>query len=445
MIKCVLFDLDGVLADATEWHYRAFNNALLESQIEAIPHDTHLKYFNGLPTRTKIQLLRDQGTEISSETEDRIYNSKQEQTFKCIEEFCKPQEDKIELIKKLKSLGLKVGVCTNSIRKTLDLILELSGLSGYFDITLSNQDVSQPKPSPEIYNTAMARLGITPKETLIVEDSPKGAKAALDSEAYLLKVEGVHEVHSQRVLRKLAEVSYQNLQILIPMAGRGSRFARVGYTVPKPFIPVLGKPMIHQVVENLRVDSAKWFFVCLEDHAEMAKELLENKVNCRIVEQSGYKQGAACSAELAFKHLDLNAPIMLANSDQFIDMNIYDFLVEGVGCDGAIMTFKSEHPKWSYAKTNNDGYVTEVKEKCVISKNATSGVYLWNKAGDFAEGVYDMIEAGDTHNNEYYIAPSFNYCIQKGKKYRLSEIKRQMMWGLGTPEDLIKFVDHYEE
>jgi len=447
MIKCVLFDLDGVLADATEWHYRAFNKALTEVGLQPIPYDEHLKYFNGLPTATKLEVLRSQGIQIDKEKESEIRHRKQRNTVQCIGRYCVPSADKIELIGKLKNLGLKIGVCTNAVRETLDLILAKKRLHG-FDITLSNQDVRSPKPSPDIYLKAMGQLGVKPDEVLIIEDSPKGQKAAMESGAHVMKVSGYIEVTPDSVLREVARISYKNLQILIPMAGRGSRFVRVGYTLPKPIIPILGKTMIQHVIGNLDVESARWFFVCLKEHLNlynMDMSLGDWCENTTVIPQDGFMQGAACSASLAFEYLDKEAPLMLANSDQFIDMNIYDFLIQGVGCDGTIMTFKSEHPKWSYAKINGDGYVTQIKEKTVISNNATSGVYLWNRAGDFIDGVGDMIAAQDTYNNEYYCAPSYNYCIKRGGKYRLMEIKRQQMWGLGTPEDLIKFVDHYEE
>lgn len=442
MIKCVLLDLDGVLADATEWHYRALNQALLETGLKPIPYDEHLKYYNGLPTATKLDVMRSKGIDISPSLEIDLRTRKQKNTVQCIQEYCTPSPEKLELLKALKKTSCKLGVCTNAVQETLDLILKKSELQG-FDLTLSNQDVTNPKPSPEIYLQAMERLEVSPEETLIIEDSPKGEKAAIASGAHVLKVEGFAEVTSERVLREIARISYKNLQILIPMAGRGSRFARVGYTLPKPLIPVLGKPMIQHVIDNLHTENTKWLFVALKDHINQYPDL--QTLPGEMIAQIGHKQGAACSASLAFEHLDLDAPIMMANSDQFIDMNILDFLTAGVGCDGAIMTFKSEHPKWSYARVDSEGYIDQVKEKVVISDNATSGIYLWNRAGDFIAGVNDMIAAGDTHNNEYYVAPSFNYCIKRGKKYRLMEIKRNAMWGLGTPEDLIRFVDHFEE
>lgn len=442
MIKCVLFDLDGVLADATEWHYQAFNQALIKADLNPIPYSKHLKLFNGLPTVSKINLLRSEGINISKEKEKQIRTWKQEFTIKCIENHCTVDPLKLQLISELTNIGCKIGVCTNAVRETLDLILEKKELSG-FDITLSNQDVTTPKPSPEIYTKAMQQLNVSPEETLIVEDSPKGEKAARDSGAHVMRVSGYSEVTPENVLRKLATVAYKNLQILIPMAGQGSRFVRVGYTKPKPLIPILGMPMIQHVINNLNTENAKWYFVVLKSHLEKYPEL--NNLPGVIIPQEGRKQGAACSASLAFQHLDPEAPLMMANSDQFIDMNILDFLISGVGCDGAIMTFKSEHPKWSYAKVDENGYVTQVKEKVVISDNATSGIYLWNRTQDFIDGIKKMIAANDTHNNEYYVAPSFNYSVKSGKKYRLMEIKRQQMWGLGTPEDLIKFVDNYEK
>lgn len=442
MIKCVLFDLDGVLADATEWHYQAFNQALIKAKLNPIPYNKHLESFNGLPTVSKINLLRSEGTDISKEKEKNIRIWKQEFTIKCIENHCNVDPLKIKLVSKLIKMGCKVGVCTNAVRATLDLILKKKKLSG-FDITLSNQDVTNPKPSPEIYLKAMKKLSVSPRETLIIEDSPKGEKAARGSGANVMRVSGYTEVTPENVLRKLAAVSYKNLQILIPMAGQGSRFVRVGYTRPKPLIPILGMPMIQHVINNLNIENSKWYFVVLKNHLEQYPKL--NDLPGIVIPQEGRKQGAACSASLAFQYLDPEAPLMMANSDQFIDMNILDFLVSGVGCDGSIMTFKNDHPKWSYAKTNDDGYVTQVKEKVVISNNATSGIYLWNRAQDFIDGIKEMIAAKDTHNNEYYVAPSFNYSIKNDKKYRLMEIKRQQMWGLGTPEDLIKFVDNYEK
>ena len=447
MIKCVLFDLDGVLADATDWHYRAFNNALISVGLKPIGFKEHLKTFNGLPTVEKIKSFKYRGVIISKEIENKIRTYKQEYTIKCIEDQCEIDPTKSELIKKLKEYGYKIGVCTNAVRETLDLILSKLDLSR-FHITLSNQDVENTKPNPEIYLKAMESLNVSPDETLIVEDSEKGAKAAIESKAHLLKVDNPKGVTAENVFAKIAKISYQDLQILIPMAGKGSRFARVGYTMPKPLIPILGTSMINHVIQNLWFENSNWFFVCLDDHERLYKISTElqsytNK-NTKVILQKGYKQGAACSASLAFKNLDPEKPVLLANSDQYIDLNISDFLIAGSTCDGAIMTFQSEHPKWSYAKTNSDGYVTEVKEKQVISNHATSGIYLWNRASDFINGVNEMIANNDLHNNEYYIAPSFNYSINKNRKYRIMEIKRQQMWGLGTPEDLIKFVDHFE-
>lgn len=446
-IKCVLFDLDGVLVDATELHYEALNSSLIEHNLNPIEREDHLKNFNGLPTKTKIKILIDRGLSIDTKLEASIRKRKQEKTVDVLSRLIEPRADKVHLIAKLKESGLLLGCCTNSIRPSLDLMLELSLIDNFFDVTLSNQDVQHEKPSPEMYITAMKTLGVLPDETLIVEDSPRGIAAAKSSGAHVLEVDGVDDVTWLSISRKIAAIDYKDLQILIPMAGRGSRFQRVGYTTPKPLIPIFDKPMIGHVIENLSIIGSKFFFVCLEDHVKeysMHDVLNGLAPNSEVITTDGITQGAACSALLAAERLDPDKPLLLANSDQFIDFNMYDFLSYGSGCDGAIMVFKSDHPKWSYAKVER-GFVSEVKEKCVISNHATSGIYLWNRASDFIDGVEDMIAANDRHNNEFYVAPSYNYCIKRNLKYRVAPIKRQTMWGLGTPEDLIKFVDHFEK
>lgn len=446
-IKCVLFDLDGVLVDAADLHYEALNGALIDNGLRPIERQDHLDNFNGLATRVKIDILRDRGIPIDDSLERAIRLCKQDKTVDMLHQFVKPAAEKIHLIAKLKEYGMTLGCCTNAVRESLEIMLDLSLINDFFDLTLSNQDVENVKPHPEIYLKAMSALGVLPEETLIVEDSDRGYRAAKEAGAHVLRVEKVEEVNWQTVSHAIAKINYKDLQILIPMAGRGSRFRRVGYTLPKPLISVLGQPMIAHVAENLSFPGARWFFVALEDHVqdhELHTYLKQIAPGATVVTTDGITEGAACSAMLAAPKLDPDKPLMLANSDQYIEFDIYDFLSGGIGSDGAIMTFKSDHPKWSYAKVER-GLVTQVKEKCVISDNATSGIYLWNRAGDFMDGVKDMIEANDRHNNEFYVAPSYNYCIKKGLKYRLSQIKRQAMWGLGTPEDLIKFVDHFEK
>lgn len=191
-----------------------------------------------------------------------------------------------------------------------------------------------------------------------------------------------------------------------------------------------------------------WHFVCLKDHVDQYKinEVIAQYCESpNIVIQEGRKQGAACSAMLAEHGLDPDEPILLANSDQLVDIDLIDFLASAIDYDGSILTFASTHPKWSYAKIDENNVVLEIKEKHPISDHATVGLYLWNKASHFIDGVNKMIAAGDTCNEEFYVAPSYNYTIPDGLKYTIMEIKQTQMWGLGTPEDLIRYVETHSE
>ena len=415
-----------------------------------IRREEHLKIFDGLPTRIKINKIRNGalGTtyKISPELEMKIIKDKQIFTMECINNRCLPDYTKIQIMQHLSNQKLKIGCCSNSIRATLELMLSKSGLIDFIDIIYSNEDVSKPKPNPEMYIKAMHDLGVSAEETLIVEDNENGKKAAHDSGAHVMEVNTTKEVCLDNLSKARAIADYKNLQIVIPMAGKGSRFSRVGYTLPKPLIPIDSIPMIGNVINNLTIPGIKpsWYFVCLDEHVKqnhIDKVLAEYCDHPHIIEQKDYLQGAACSVKLSFEHLDPDKPVMLANSDQLIDTDLLSFLASAIDCDGSILTFNSSHPKWSYAAIDDAGFVTEVKEKQPISQHATVGIYLWNKAQYLIDGINRMIEADDKYNNEFYVAPSYNYTIVDERRYAIHNIKSAQMHGIGTPEDLIKYVD----
>lgn len=193
MIKTVLFDLDGVLVDATEWHYEALNKALGLFGY-TISRQQHLGFYNGLPTRVKLQKLTEE-FEMPESLHDFIYEMKQQYTVDFIYRLCRPDFQKQLMFKYLKKKGLKIGVCSNSITETLHMMLKKSDLFNDCDVIISNQDVEKSKPYPEMYLKGMETLGVSPEETLIVEDSPHGIEAAKASGAHVCVVKGVHDVH----------------------------------------------------------------------------------------------------------------------------------------------------------------------------------------------------------------------------------------------------------
>jgi len=192
-IKAVLFDLDGVLVDMPDGHFEALNKAL--SLFGAnIAKDEHFNFFNGLPTRKKIEELEKQ-KRIPAGLKEVVNSIKQKYTKELIPKYCPPDYSKIILLKHLKAKGIKVACCSNSVKETLHLMLQASGLFPFFDLIIGNDEITNPKPHPEIYIEAMKRLGVNNKECIIIEDSPHGIKSAKDSGAHVIEVRGVADVN----------------------------------------------------------------------------------------------------------------------------------------------------------------------------------------------------------------------------------------------------------
>lgn len=232
------------------------------------------------------------------------------------------------------------------------------------------------------------------------------------------------------------------------MAGAGSRFAKAGYEKPKPFIDIDGKPMIVRVLENLAYPDAKYILIARKEHIEKETELvkqIEKEFNTIFIPIDKLTEGTACTVLYAKKYINNDEPLLIANSDQIIDINIIDFIYDCKtrNLDGSILTFidKYQDPKWSFAKLDENNHVTEVKEKAVISEFATVGIYLYSKGKDFVDASIDMIIANDRVNNEFYTCPTYNYAIQEGNKIGIYNIEFEQMHGIGTPEDLNLYLD----
>jgi beta-phosphoglucomutase len=206
-IKAIIFDMDGVLIEAKEWHYEALNRALGLFGMEISRYD-HLVTYDGLPTKKKLQMLSmERG--LSKKLHLFINNMKQIYTMEIVYAKCKPVFYHQYALSRLKHEGYRLAVGSNSIRKTVEVMMEQAKLMEYLDFYLSNQDVTQPKPHPEIYLTAIERLGLVPNECLIVEDNEHGIKAALASGAHLLKVESVEEVNYQNIMAMIRSVEVE--------------------------------------------------------------------------------------------------------------------------------------------------------------------------------------------------------------------------------------------
>ena len=456
-IGLIIFDMDGVLVDARELHYKSLNRSLqsIDSKY-VIAREEHLSTFDGLPTSKKLNLL----TEIKEFPEnlyDLAWRKKQEFTREIISEEIIFDDRMRNILKRLKSDGYAICVASNSIRETVKMMLLRSGLLEYIDFYFSNQDVKNPKPSVEMYLKCMIKAGYSPKETLIVEDSHVGRKAAIQSGANLCAVSDPDDVTYEKIRQYLDKIDNKkiinpmwqggNMNVLIPMAGAGSRFEKAGYTFPKPLIEVRGKPMIQSVVENLNID-AKHIFIVQKSHYEKynLKHLLGLiSPGCEIIQVDTLTEGAACTTLLASHLINNDDPLLISNSDQFLSWDSNEFMYSMIAdeIDGGILTFTSTHPKWSFAKLGGDGFVSEVAEKKPISNIATCGIYYWSKGSDYVRYANQMINNNERTNNEFYICPVYNEAIKDDKKIRTFHIEK--MWGLGTPEDLKSFLEEKYE
>ena len=456
-MKLIVFDLDGVLVDSRYLHYSALNDSL-DSQFK-IEIEEHLAKYDGVSTRRKLQMLTaEKGLPV--ELHDSIWILKQKRIQELIPQCIHTDPKLFTLISVLKSRNLLVYCASNSIRDTMVKFLEALGIYSLFDGIFSNQDVDRPKPDPEMYMRCMLDAGVSPMETLVIEDSPIGKKAAYMSCAHVLPVSSRKDVTLENIDKALVkamslnrvrmgtmDIRWKNkINIVIPMAGNGTRFAQEGYLLPKPLIDVQGVPMIQRVVENLNIDG-QYIFIVKQEHLDKydLKQLLERIApGCIIVPTDGVTEGAACSVLLASHHIDNDINLLIANSDQFLEWDSCAFLYESMNVDGCISTFDQKDPndkKWSYASLNSVGFVNKVAEKEVISTHANTGVYFWSKGSDFVKYTQQMIDKNIRTNGEFYIAPVYNEAIADGKLIKIQNCKK--MWGLGVPADLLKFLNQY--
>lgn len=239
----------------------------------------------------------------------------------------------------------------------------------------------------------------------------------------------------------------QNVTVLIPMAGLGSRFSEAGYDRPKPFIDVGGAPMIQRVMENLATDRARYLLLARREHLEAEADLVAQmraKGNIDFLCVDKVTEGAACTVLLARPELDLDQPLLIANCDQIVDFDCGDFVADCQrrGLDGSILVFKDEHsdPKWSFVRLGPTGLVLEAKEKEPISNLATVGLYYFSKARYFVDGAVDMIARNERVNNEFYVCPVYNYVVANGRRIGVYEVRAEAMHGIGTPKDLNDFL-----
>lgn len=233
------------------------------------------------------------------------------------------------------------------------------------------------------------------------------------------------------------------INIVIPMAGRGSRFVNAGYRLPKPLIPIHGHAMIEYVIKNLSSSRRQRFlFLCLKEHLDrynLKADLEKLAPGCVVIPVDHVTEGAACTVLLAQEYIDSSEPLLIANSDQYVEIEMDDFLdMAEKGSDGFIMTMTADDPKWSFIGYDGEKHVTVVREKEVISDEATVGIYYYRSGSGYVRYAKQMIGKNIRVNGEFYVAPVYNEMIADGREVGFWNIGAAMH-GLGTPEDLTLF------
>lgn len=231
----------------------------------------------------------------------------------------------------------------------------------------------------------------------------------------------------------------QKPNVLIPMAGLGSRFVEKGYSLPKPLIKIFNKPMIQLVIDSLDIDG-NYIFVVQKEHRvkyHLDDVLDEMAPGCSIVEIDGLTDGAARTTLFAKELINNDTPLVIANSDQVVVWHSFEFTKALTTSDGVLALFKADDPKWSYSKINN-ALISQVAEKKVISNNANVGIYGWSKGSDYVKYAEQMIDKNIRTNNEFYVAPVYNEAIDDGKRFTPYFVEE--MHGVGTPEDMNDYI-----
>jgi len=231
------------------------------------------------------------------------------------------------------------------------------------------------------------------------------------------------------------------MNIVIPMAGLGSRFSDAGYTTPKPFIEIEGKPMILEAVNTLGFEG-NYIFIIRKD------EYIKNKMkeifpNSQIIEVDYLTDGPASSVMLAKEFINNDEELIVANCDQIMwwDAETVIKQIRVMDYDGVVVTYHETTPKNSYARINRRGYVTKMAEKQVISNVSLNGIHYWKKGKYFVESTESMVEKNIRFNNEFYVSLTYNQMIEKGLKVGIYHIPNEFHNAVGTPDDLNRYFE----
>lgn len=448
MIKLLAFDLDGVIVNTGSLHLEALNMAIEKIDNKfCISEEEDSLYFGSITSKEKLKKLTIlKGLPV--ESHESILKYKKYFTEKLIKDLDVASFSNNNIKNILLELKSRYRICltSNTNIDFIKTVLSKLDILDCFEKIYDGASINLTKPHSKIYLQAMIDFDVNPQEVLAFEDSVTGQEAVIKSGAHLFPVNNPNDLSIEKIDNFISSLQEQkikwksNLNVLIPCAGNGSRFANVGYKLPKPIIDVNGQPMVGLVCDKLNID-ANFIFVIKEEHVEkynLETMLTLMKPDCTVVKAQGKQEGAVDSILRAKSLIDNDQPLLIVNSDQIWEWDSREFYYKMMreDLDGGIVTFVDENkdPKWSFAKVDEHNFVTEVAEKKPISTLATAGIYYFKKGSDFVKYAEQMIAKNIRVNNEFYTSVVYNEFIQDNKKIKTFNCKR--MIGLGVPEDL---------
>ena len=438
-----LFDLDGVLADTHDIQcnstfdaLRNYKNVILEAK-----DDIDLIY-STIPTKDKLVILCNKGL-IKENDIDSIYELKKQLCNSHLSILSEDKE-KQQLFRHLKDNDCKIAVITNGNKASSKIILNNIGVSQYVDLLITNEDVNNRKPHPEPYIRAISHFGKSLEDYIIFEDSEVGLLAARATGVSVEEVVNVKDVN----IRNISKFLYPKppeVNILIPMAGLGSRFSERGFKKTKPLIDVDGVPMIDKVISSLDI-SGNYIFVVRnnQDTQTIKGYIYKNYANAKVIDVNYLTEGPASSCYLAKSLINNNAELIITNCDQYLEWNSNKFLSDARdnNYDCSVLTYKSSDQKNSFLETDDKGKVIKIIEKEVISDNALVGVHYFKEGKLFIESYEDIFKKNVKVKDEYYMSTVCNNMINKYNVGYMSLGDGEKYWSLGTPSDYFEFLKH---
>ena len=434
VINAIVFDLDGTLVETRDLHKEALNEALrcVAGTLFVISEEEHKTEYDGLSTAQKLKKLN-AVKNLNPELNKAIWARKQELTNEMVSKTVKPDGRIISVIAELKRLGFPIGVASNCIRSSVDLILKCLGIYDLVDLSVSSDDVEFAKPAPDIYLKAAACFGIPPGELLVVEDAPFGWQAAVMVGARLLRIASPADVTLQLLLGKIGELNNTTdpITVVVPLAGSiPNVHADSGVRGLHPALyDVRGRACIEHAISSIISlrHPMEFVFVVIGDSIPDSLLLKATQwLPTRVVRLNAPTRGALESVLAAKQFIRPTAPLLISDGSHVVEWrpgHDIDDLLDARNCAAAVSVTRSDDSRWSYATVDPDGLVSSVQEKSRISNTALTGLYMWRSGAEFLRDAHEAVVSGPRLRGLMYVAPVLNYVIGRHERVRALDVQ----------------------